>query len=450
MDKKVFIRLSEDKEKAYLMLYAPENPGEQYSFEEIMNILKEEGIIYGVDKERIKAAVEHNHYYSELLIAKGISPAKGTDGFYQYTFDTKKNNKPIILEDGSVDYNTLGQIQICKEGELLATYFPAVEGNSGVNVLGKEILPKPVKDLPKLQGKGFEVKGGETETQYYTAKYDGKVELNQGKLVVSELFVVNGDVDNSTGNVFFRGDVLVTGNVFSNVTIEAKGNIIVNGHVETATLKAGKDVILRNGMQGSGKGAIYAGGEVSAKFFEQSIVIAKGTINANAILNCDIDSDLEIVVSGKRGAIIGGIVRAGERITATMIGNRAQAATSVIVGADEHFKSNVIVYERTIKKWGERMGELDKRLSVTKNEREKNLLLEQREICHVNIEENLKKKVALLERKERGTQGTISVKGTLNKNVTIVINGANLIMKDNCKNVYLKEKKGTIHIYTNL
>lgn len=40
------------------------------------------------------------------------------------------------------------------------------------------------------------------------------------------------------------------------MVISERGNIIVDGYVESATIKAKKDIVLKNGMQGNGKGIL--------------------------------------------------------------------------------------------------------------------------------------------------------------------------------------------------
>lgn len=86
-------------------------------------------------------------------------------------------------------------------------------------------------------------------------------------MVVDNELVIEGDVSLTTGDVSFMNDIHIHGNVLTGVTIRSeKGSIVVDGYVEASELHAAKDVVLKNGMQGSGKGKIVAGGSVSGKF----------------------------------------------------------------------------------------------------------------------------------------------------------------------------------------
>ena len=82
----------------------------------------------------------------------------------------------------------------------------------------------------------------------YYASSEGKITYSKPdhQLMVTPIYIIDGNVDNATGDIRFNGDVLVKGNVFANTTIRATGNITVEGHVEIATLHAGKNVILKN------------------------------------------------------------------------------------------------------------------------------------------------------------------------------------------------------------
>jgi len=61
-------------------------------------------------------------------------------------------------------------------------------------------------------------------------------------------------VDFVTGNIFFNGNVVVCGTVLDGFEIKADGDIIVSKIVESATLTAGRDVIVKGGVLGRGKG----------------------------------------------------------------------------------------------------------------------------------------------------------------------------------------------------
>lgn len=454
-EKKVeMVRVADDKLTAYLALDKKEDGG--YTLDEVLKILSENKITYGICKEEIEKVIKEENYLLEFKAAEGIPPVQGKNGYFEFYFNVDPVKKPIILEDGSVDYNTLGKVELCKKDDLLAEYYPAIEGKNGIDVFGMPILAEKVKELKPLKGKGTRL--SEDERQYFAAR-DGKVEYKDNKLNVEELYVVEGDVDAATGDINFNGDILICGNVTSNVKIEAEGNITVNGHVEMAILTAGKDIILRNGMQGNGKGYIFAKGDVSAKFFEQTVVVAKGNINANAIMNCEMDSNRQIIVAGKQGAIIGGIVKAVEKIEAAVVGNRAETKTELIAGLDIDFYKSIEEIDHLIEKLKGEIIELSKKIESVNGQLDKNeisILQETKsQLMRLKIGNDAKikdlhaRKVALLDQKQRSHDACILVLRKLYRNTRIIINGAKEDFNGECKNVTIREINNEIHIYAN-
>ena len=140
------------------------------------------------------------------------------------------------------------------------------------------------------------------------------------------------DVDIKYGNIDFAGDVNVKGDVLSGMYIRTTGFLTVDGHVEDAELTAAKGIILKNGMQGSGKGHIRTDGNVEGRFFEQTIIEAGGNVHANSILSCDITAKGSVKVDGNFGALVGGVIRSRSFVEAAYIGNLSNVKTEIIVG----------------------------------------------------------------------------------------------------------------------
>lgn len=325
------IRITPDGLSAFLKIVPKID--EQVSMEQVKNELEARQVIYGIDWDLVESIVEEKRYFLEFQIAKGVEAQDGKDGYFEYLFDTNVDVKPKILKDGSVDYKSMGEVPVVKENQELVRYHPATLGKNGKNVRGEEIIGRTGKDLQVLKGKGFILSEDKT---LYRAAITGKVIAKPRMLKVSSVLEINGDVSISTGGVNFAGDVVIKGNVLSGTQVNVQGDIEVNGCVEAATLIAGKNVVLKNGMQGNGKGTISAGGNVSGKFFEQVTIEAKGNVSANAIMNCDIQCGDTIQVAGRLGIIVGGKVSALREIEATIIGNMAETKTCLEVGSRDN------------------------------------------------------------------------------------------------------------------
>lgn len=349
------VRISSEMTEAYLTLSAP-NEGEFYDEGDLRDILEKRGVVYGIKRDVLIEMVERKRYFKEYLVAEGKKAVDGKDGYFEFLFNTKKDTKPKVLKDGSVDYGSMAKVEIVEEGTEIVHYIPAKQGVDGIDVRGQILKCRPGKELPQLKGKGFTVSEDKTK---YISSVCGKVEYNNERLVVSNTLTIEGDVTRITGDIDFKGDVLVRGNIITGMSVRAAGSITVDGHVEAAILEAGKDIVLKNGMQGGGRGEINAGGDVSGKFFEQTTIYSKGDINANALLNCNIISEGKITVSGRMGVLVGGSASAIEEITATIVGNMSEVKMHINLGVDHSTYLKLAELEEKMKKIKEDIDKLN-------------------------------------------------------------------------------------------
>lgn len=445
------LRISETCMEALITLYR------RFSVEELFGVLKENGIVSGIMEKALEELAQGKRKYEEILVAKGTAARDGRDGFFEYHFNPQPETRPIILADGSVDYNVLGKIELVSEGQLLVTYHAALPAVFGRDVMGNTIDAYDGKDLLPLQCKRCEM--DESGCKYY-ASTEGNVTLEGRNLVVTPIYVIEGNLDAATGSVDFHGDVLVQGNVFAGVTVKTTGNITVDGHVETANLIAGKDVILKNGMQGAGSGSIRAGHNVMARFLEQTQVIAGNEINTGAILNCEVESGQTVVVAGNRGTIIGGSVTAVEQITAASIGNRAGVKTQLVIGLDCEFKEKMGEIDRLTEDYEENMTDAARTLdrityqlktqpATPELEQQKAEQMRRKINYQLKLKEIATKREQLIDINRRSADGKIVVNGISNVGCVIVINGVREVLHSEYRDVTYKKGRQEVRIISN-
>ncbi|MDE7476865.1 MAG: FapA family protein, partial [Lachnospiraceae bacterium] len=431
------LRINETRMDALITIYR------HFSVEELRGLLQENGVIFGIREKTLEELAQGKQDYEETIIASGMVAKDGSDGFFEYHFNPQPETMPIILPDGSVDYNVLGKIELVTKGQLLATYHSALPALNGVDVMGDVIEAYEGKELPPLQCKRCEP--DEMNCKYF-ASTEGNVTVEGKYLTVTPIYVVDGNLDAATGDVDFHGDVLIQGNVFAGVTVRTTGNITVNGHVETASLYAGKDVILKNGMQGSGKGFIRAGHNVMARFLEQTQVFAGNEINTGAILNCEVESGHNVVVAGNRGTIIGGTVTAVEQISAASIGNRAGVMTQFVIGLDGEFKHKMEEIDRLAEEYQNNMTDAMRaleRITYQLKTQPATFELNQQKAEQmrrkINYQSKLKeisaKREKLIDINRRSADGKIIVDGIANVGCVIIINGVRQTLESEFRDI---------------
>lgn len=427
-----------------------------YTFNEIMAYLNRNKIVYGIDTAAVRKIASGNGYYEEFLIAKGTPKVDGINGHFEFTFDLATQKKPIINEDGTVDYNTLGKMQLVDKDQLLATYHPMAEGSDGMNISGGVLKAKKSFDLPPLKLINASYN---PDTFEYHALMEGKVSVIGKTLKVTPVLEIEGDLDAITENIEFHGDVHVKGNVFSNAVINTTGNITIDGHVEIATLIAGKNVILKNGMQGSGIGRIKCGGSLTAKFLEQTIVDAGEDVSANTILNCDISSGRSVNVSGSKGTIVGGKIKAVESVNAQVIGNSVGITTKIIIGLEGNFRTEMNLIDNKIKEHTEKlMAATDKlkrityEMNTSNNPSLKNDRIEymrEKILNQGKLNELINERSSLIDIHQRSTNGKVVIEKFINPGSIVTINAMTENINSKYKNVTITKTEKELRIKSN-
>ncbi len=351
---KPIVRVTMDGMEAYVTLPTPDDGG-VYTAEVLEQELDKRGVRSGIDKQKLKMLASEKLYGQEVAIAWGEKPRDGKDGYYEYHFNRNLDKKPVIRPDGSVDYWSVNSIESVLAGQVLAVYHPPIEGKDGVTVGGKPIPARKGREQLPLKGKGFERKDDNT----YVAAIDGKIEMQNDRLVVLPVHELSGNAELSGGNIDFRGDVVIHGGVESGVSIKSAGSITIDGIVEACTLEAGKDIILRSGMLGGNKACVKTKGNITAKFFEFTNVECDGDIQADVLMDCKVNCKGKIIMNGARGSIIGGDVRAIRGIEVTSLGNDAEKKTEITVGASPEAYSRLRVLQKKVQATAENLEQVE-------------------------------------------------------------------------------------------
>ncbi len=332
LNERLKLTIAADEMSAEMMLQPMEPGGKELTKEDVGKALQAENISYGVDWDVINAILTEKRYDEYVPIAIGLAPVEGVDG--ELTFHFNRDRKGIPHEDaesGKVDFKNLDWIEKVTEGQLLVSRTLATPGEIGYTVRKKELVPRRGKEckIPK----GQKVRYNESRTEIFAAA-TGCVEYKNDTVQVSNVYEIQGDLDMSVGNVEFDGDVVVHGNVGSGLNIKATNSITVYGGVQDSVLEAGGDVTIMHGMQGKDTGTVIAGGTLTVKFAERSKIRAKDAVRADEIIYSEVNCGGDVIVSGKCGCIVGGVIRTYNMVAAKTIGALNHPKTKVETGVD--------------------------------------------------------------------------------------------------------------------
>lgn len=347
----VSVYISEDEMGADIFLVETAEE-DFYNLADLKKFISDQGVIFGVHEDILQSIIDEEKYGDFIHFADGLPPEEPQNGYYDFKFNVNPSKTPKLKEDGSVDYYNLNLVEVAEKDQLVAEYIPKKDGIRGMTVTGAYIEGKKASDLPPLRGKGFYA--SEDKLKFY-AEIDGKIELNMGALNISSMHIVTGDVDLSTGNINFKGDLEITGSIRADMEVKATGNITVGGLVEAANVEAGKDLLIKGGILGGSKASIKAGGNIYALFIENATVESNSSVQADSIINSNVNAYSDINVFGKTSCIVGGSLKANRYVKTKNIGSVTGVTTEIEVGVPNDCQA-----ER--KKYGDELHKLEAEL----------------------------------------------------------------------------------------
>ena len=331
LDARPWFYLSSDKLYAWMLVFPPVGQGEELTRDMIYQALAAQGISYGLNTVLLdRAAHDRDRYFNLYLVAQGKPAFDGRNGNIVDYFPRELQRTLEVDEFGQVDYTALNLICNVKEGQEICRLIRPTEGEPGRTVLDQEVPAKSGKAVPLPKGRNTEVS---EDGDALLASIPGHVEFSGRNFQVKPVLDIDGDVDFSTGNIKFVGDVNIKGDVISGFAVNAMGNVYVGGVVEAGgTVEAGGDLTVAKGILGDGSTVIRAARCIFAKYIENATIYVRENLQTDCIVNGQIYCDGEIQVCSGRGSIMGGRVWAGKRVSASAIGAKSEVKTSVALG----------------------------------------------------------------------------------------------------------------------
>lgn len=324
------------------------------SVEDMAGLLLQSGVIHGFrerDWSDSRRALEAGQKMPSLIpVALATPPQDSVEASFQWAVDMEDNRVGKILEDGSIDFRERSQAPSVTEGDLIGSFTPAARGESGRDVLGREIVPPRSQAFEVTCGQHTreEVRGDKT---FFYASMSGEV-IPEDRMVsagprmrrrlrlnVSQVVNVDGDVGYNTGNIDFNGDVVIRGSVQSLFSVRAEGSIHISGYIEDgAIVSSGRDVMVGGGILGSST-KVDVEGALWAKFAQEADIRVGGDARIGSYLfNASLRAGGKVIVlgrgDGKARSLVGGLVWAGLGIESSSIGSPYNSATRLVSGVD--------------------------------------------------------------------------------------------------------------------
>ena len=208
------------------------------TWNELMQELSRMGVKYGIDWEACYNGVKSCDV-NKIVIARGIPAQPGKDGRVELLFTSNPKLPVVTKEDETVDFRKRYVFTSVDAGEVLAIKHRPEPGRNGTSVSGDIIVSPTPCDSILFAGEGTVLtEDGKRAIAVRSGRPTVSRRRNLVKVSVVTELVHAGDVDLTSGNIVFKGDILILGNVTENMFVESCQNIRIGGLVSCARVQA--------------------------------------------------------------------------------------------------------------------------------------------------------------------------------------------------------------------
>lgn len=365
------LEVSIDKMTAYVKVHVERN---EYILDrekihlELKAFLRSRGVVYFNEAFDFDEAIRTK---KKMVVSMGKKPGKGIDSKISYYNLSKK--VPKVKCDGSPDFYNLEIINNVKKDEWVGEKtFPA-RGESGYTIFGDEILSSVGRDLKLKFDNNSVYSTIEGDKEIIRAKFNGAVTVKNGKISVEKHYVVHGDVNYETGNIFFDGSITIHGTIEDNFDVIATGDITINakqgvGAIGRIISHRGS-VFIKGGVNGKGRGEIIAGENIYLMYANECTLEATGEIH---ICKYAYDSNMvarKVVLDSISSIVVGGKIEVHHSFIAGAIGNSQERKTQITVNCFDrnHFNQQLKSTKLNLSKYALELNRLSSEILMYEN-----------------------------------------------------------------------------------
>ena len=168
------------------------------------------GVKCGVDESVIQNVLDTNSMLKIFVIARGVPQKDGVDGGIRDHYSREQKINITSKEGNIADYKNLNWLQTIHANDVICDIIKPKPEENGVDVRGVEIKAIPGKKPKVPAGKNTAIS---EDGLMLIATTDGQLSYKGGVFRVDQVVNIDGDIDNSIGNLDVIGSINVNGNV---------------------------------------------------------------------------------------------------------------------------------------------------------------------------------------------------------------------------------------------
>jgi uncharacterized protein (DUF342 family) len=273
------------------------------SADKLTSEILKRGIKYGYQDfvDKIIQLASGGQSLHGVAIAQGLQPEPGEEIYLHPTFAEAPKIDPTEFK---IDMRAAQNRKVVKKGEQIAE-LRYKDGKVGKNVFGEDVFmiaENPPDTLVVGENVTPDGKGR------FMSAIDGIPTVEATSISCSTVYVHEGDVNLTSGDINYDGSVQITGNVDGGASVIVSGDLIVEGMILPSFIKCGGNLTVAGGIVTSGHGWIEVEKNLEADFVENSKVSVHGSMTVkNSVFNSDVVVGSNLIVMDKaNGRVAGG------------------------------------------------------------------------------------------------------------------------------------------------
>jgi len=329
----VEIFVEEDGMRALAEFRPPAGGGKPLAFDQVDQALFNHEVVHGIQLDAIRQALDtcnlDRKRLTDVVVAQGTVPVPFVPAHIHLEDKLFEEKTPDVDGIQSVDFKDIQPFIMVEQGSLLAIRVADAFGSPGTDVLGREV-PYPTKKQPEwVPGANL------VDTPVgFEAGVDGRLVLEPPKFSVNPVLELKEGVNYKTGNIRFKGEVIVHGKIAAGFAVEAGGSLSASDTIDAFDLKVGRDLVSPGGIIGNGEGRMEVGGLVRVKFLEHVRLVCQGDVWAESVVMNSVVKTRGKLILGDKGILAGGQIHSLNGVEVHQIGTATGPRTELYVGLD--------------------------------------------------------------------------------------------------------------------
>jgi uncharacterized protein (DUF342 family) len=294
----------------------------------VVSTAEAQGVKFGITPEirlQLNEMLDHRKSLEGFVIARGQVMEAGSDPYVHKTFEdiTKVDESSVVA------LRERQRHKFVNRGQVVAEIRFKKPAKDRITVRGK-VVPAEQPRLDGFQaGEGVSLQNG----RLFVATVDGVPQFSDSSVAIIKGLVHEGNVDLSSGNIRFDGDVTITGSIETGAIVEVTGNLNVKGSIIGGEVKVAGNLVVEGGISGVGRVPVKVTGDVTAAFIENSKLRVRGSVVVQrSIVTSEVHAGAAIEVIAKDGQVVGSQLYAEQTLTTAYFGKSNGASTEAYLG----------------------------------------------------------------------------------------------------------------------